>query len=150
MVPVPPRFMASVPVVSESAMPSEEVASAVGTANPDEEFAKMELLAIGERPIVAPPRPRRYPGVPEKLIEMPLLVESVDVPTEFTAPPFAQSTPLRPPTERLPKNAFVELAYALEIPVELAYERFVWPLNVLLFEKVFAVYVFAIVLEPFT
>ncbi len=51
--PVPPREMPRVPVVSVSAMPRLEVASAVGTAEALELFARTELAAIAARPMVA-------------------------------------------------------------------------------------------------
>lgn len=58
--PVPPRFTASVPVVSESAIPSDDVARAVGTAEPLVLFASTEFAAIAARPkeFDAPPELR--------------------------------------------------------------------------------------------
>ena len=51
--PVPPRATARVPVVSERAIPREEVARAVGTAEALVWFASTELAAIVARPMVA-------------------------------------------------------------------------------------------------
>ena len=63
--PVPPLVTSKEPVVSESAMPRDDVARAVGTATPLVTFASTELAAMVERPMVAFEPPMREPSVPE-------------------------------------------------------------------------------------
>lgn len=70
--PVPPRFTASVPVVSESAMPSDDVASAVGTALPPVALASTEFAVIAARPMV--PEVVMVPPVSPLLVAMEVTV----------------------------------------------------------------------------
>ena len=70
-------------MVSESATPKEEVASAVGTADPEELLARTELAAIAARPIVALEPPTNAPAPPVMVI--PLFTEREAVATDESA-----------------------------------------------------------------
>ena len=82
VVPVPPRLIASVPVVSESAMPSDDVAITVGTADPPVAFAQSEFALIAAKEMVEFDPPRSAPRVPE--VVRPVPVESEVVATDAT------------------------------------------------------------------
>ena len=80
---MPPFPTVSVPVVSESAIPSDEVASAVGTALPPVAFAMMVLAACAARDVIG------------RLPEMFASVE-VDDGTHVPAPVYVRTWPAVP------------------------------------------------------
>ncbi len=107
--PVPPRASASVPVVSESAMPSDEVAITVGTAAPPVAFAQSELAAMEAKemlefvpPIWKPSVPEEARPVPTASVEVAAVVSTVPsafvyvtrlpVSDEAPVPPFVTAT----------------------------------------------------------
>ena len=72
-----------VPLIVHPAPKSDDVASAVGTAEPLVLLARIEFAAIAARPIVALEPPTSAPAPPE--IVIPLFVESVVVATDESA-----------------------------------------------------------------
>ena len=74
---VPPRLIASVPVVSPSATPSEEVAMAVGTADAPVPFTQREFAAMAAKLIEEADPPTWAPSVPELVRPVPTASEEV-------------------------------------------------------------------------
>jgi hypothetical protein len=109
-----------------------------------------EVVASCEEPLPyrsAPDWMEDQPVPPFETPRMPEMSLVRDMSEVETAPAVALRKPERLAMESEPVVRFVLLAYAVEKPVEDAYERLVCPLNVFVLVKVFAVYVFGMVVE---